>query len=89
VNVGRGGFKRQTCLMVSKTTVGNLTAQDMWQLREHRTRCAAFVASVIDMSGDPAFWNNGSIRRVTSIYMCWLGLGLYSWHFDILVSILS
>jgi hypothetical protein len=32
---------------------------------------------------------NGSIRRGTSIYMCWPGLGLFSWHFDILVSILS
>jgi hypothetical protein len=32
---------------------------------------------------------NGSIRRGTSIYMCWPALGLYSQHFDILVSILS
>jgi hypothetical protein len=43
----------------------------------------------IDASVDPVFLNNGSIRRGTSIYMCWPALGLFSWHFDILVSILS
>jgi hypothetical protein len=31
---------------------------------------------------------NGSIRRGTSIYMWWPALGPYSWHFDILASIL-
>jgi hypothetical protein len=32
---------------------------------------------------------NGSFRRGTSIYMCWPALGLNTWHFEILVSILS
>jgi hypothetical protein len=36
-----------------------------------------------------AFLDNGSIRRGTSIYICWPALGLDFWHFDILVSILS
>jgi hypothetical protein len=44
--------------------------------------------------GDRRVWwprpvYNDSIRRGTSIYMCWLALGLFSWHFNILVSILS
>jgi hypothetical protein len=61
--------------MKTKMTVGNLTAQDTWQLREHRTWCAASVASAIEASDDPAFWNNGSIQRGLSIYMCWPALG--------------
>jgi hypothetical protein len=32
---------------------------------------------------------NGSFQRGTSIYVCWLALGLYSWTFEILVSTLS
>jgi hypothetical protein len=32
---------------------------------------------------------NGSFRRGTSIYMCWLALRLLSWTFNILVSTLS
>jgi hypothetical protein len=40
-------------------------------------------------SGDLEFWNNGYIQRGTYIYSCWPALGSISWHFDILVSILS
>jgi hypothetical protein len=63
--------------------------QDTWRASEQQTLDAASVARATDASGDPAFWNNGSIRRGKSIYMCWPALGLLSWHFDIFVSILS
>jgi hypothetical protein len=72
-----------------KSTVGNLAQQDTWRTSERQTLDAPSVANATDASGDPLFWNNGSIRRGTSIYMCWPALGLFPWHFDILVSILS
>jgi hypothetical protein len=49
-----------------------------------RVCCVATDASI-----DPVFLNNGSIRRGSSIFLCWPALGLLSWNFDILVSILS
>jgi hypothetical protein len=70
------------CQMKAKTTVGNLTVQDMWQLREHRTRCAASVASTTDASGAPekppvkglmAIFISGAINR--SGGRPWLVLG--------------
>jgi hypothetical protein len=77
VNVRREGFKRQTHLMVSKSTIGN-------------SRCRTRGMHPSDRR---VWWPrpvyNGSIRRGTSIYMCWPALGLLSWHFDILMSILS
>jgi hypothetical protein len=62
---------------------------DTWRASERQTLDAASVASATDASGDPAFWNNNFIRRGTSINTCWPALGSHSWHFDILVSILS
>jgi hypothetical protein len=90
VNDGRAASVASDASDGAKTTVGNLTAQDTWCASELQTLDAASVASTTDASGDPAFWNNGSIRRGTSIYICvgrlWaLPLGT----FDILVSILS
>jgi hypothetical protein len=63
--------------------------QDTWHAFERQTLDVASVARATDASGDPVLWNNGSIRRGTSIYMCWPALGLLSWHFDIFMSFLS
>jgi hypothetical protein len=89
VNDGRVASVASNASDGAKTTIGNLTAQDAWRASERHTLDAVSVASTTDASGDPAFWNNGSIRRGISIYMCWPALGLTSWHFNILVSILS
>jgi hypothetical protein len=55
--------------MKAKTTVGNLTAQDTWQLSEHRTRCAASVASATDASGDSCFGITSLFEGVR-LYIC-------------------
>jgi hypothetical protein len=42
-------------------TVGFRMLRDTWHHLERRMLDAAFVASVTNTSGDPAFWNNSSI----------------------------
>jgi hypothetical protein len=73
----------------AKMTIGKLTVQDTWRASERRTLDATSVASAIDASGDPTFWNNGSIRRGTYIYVLASSWATSLALFDILVSILS
>jgi hypothetical protein len=49
----------------------------------------ASVAMATEVSGDPVVRITALFERGMSINTCWSALGSLSWHFDILVSILS